>query len=182
LTQFLTEQFPKTKRLVANVYDIASDTWAPSRNITRRYVIPQLWQGQVELNSYGLDLCARQSFQGIRSSLEGADLYIFQNCLNELGDTLSAQENVNFLLDVARKGSTIMIADLQYDQNRIFLQNLKEMINRKNDFKVLNQGNSDFTSSLPLPRVVREKLLIGEDGLIPRSNIQFLFLAARKKE
>jgi len=180
LTQFLAEQFPKTERLVANVYDIASNTWTPSRNITHQYVIPHLWQGQVELNSYSLNLCARQSFQGIRSSLEGADLYIFQNCLNELGDTLPAQENVNFLFDTSSQGSIMIIADLQYGQNRIFLQNLKEMINRKNDFEVLNQGNLAFTSSLTVPQVVLENLLTGEDGLIPRSNIQFLFLAARK--
>jgi hypothetical protein len=185
LTQFLAEQFPKTERLVANVYDIASNTWTPSRNITHQYVIPQLWQGQVELNSYSLNLCARQSFQGIRSSLEGADLYIFQNCLNELGDTLPAQENVNFLFDTSSQGSIMIIADLQYGQNHTFVQVVREMINRKNDFKILADERSlAIRCSLP-PLVVRRNLLtdpLGPSFLSPRVNVNFLLLAACKNK
>lgn len=180
LVQFLAERFLETKQLIANVYDIASNTWTPSRNITRQYVIPQLWQGQVELNSNSLDLCAKQSLQNFGASLKDAHVFVFQNCLNELSDPLVARENFKFLLDTIPQGSTIIIADLQYDQNRNIIQSIKEEINGRNDFEFLNERNLTFRSSLPIPQLISDNLLTGCDWLIPRSRVSFLFLAARK--
>jgi hypothetical protein len=38
--QFLVEHFPKTSSLSADIYDIASEKWKMSREITEEYIIP----------------------------------------------------------------------------------------------------------------------------------------------
>lgn len=180
LAQFLVERLPRARKLTANVYDIASNTWALTRKITSKYVIPRLWQGQVALNSSSLDLCAAKSFQKLRENLETSNLFVFQNCLNELNNTPSIQENINFLFDIVPLGSTVIIADLLYDQNLDIVEEIREKIDKRNNFEVLSEGTLKVASSLPIPRIIRANLLTGEDGLIPRSKINFLFLAIRK--
>jgi len=175
-----TLQSPRARKLTANVYDIASDTWALTRKITSKYVIPRRWQGQVALNSSSLDLCTAKSFQKLRANLEASNLFVFQNCLNELDNTPSIQENISFLFDIAPLGSTVIIADLLYDQNLDIVEEIREKIDKRNDFEVLNERTLKVTSSLPIPQIILANLLTGEDGLIPRSNINFVFLAIRK--
>lgn len=182
LVQFLVERSQKTIRLIANVYDIAFDKWAFTRRITDRYIIPELWQGQGILSSNRLDLCLENSFQSIKSIIESCTLFIFQNCLNEVSKTPVVQKNIEFLLNNAPLESIVVIADLIYDQNLNVVEDLKRKIESRNDFEILQEGSLRVTSSLPIPKTIRTNLLTGEDGLIPRSRINFVFLALRKGE
>lgn len=191
--QFLAEHSSNTSSLSANVYDIASETWKLSREITETYLIPELWKGQLSIKGSPLNFCQKKSFQAIESTLQTCHLFIFQNCLNEIANTPIIQENVNCLLDSAPLESIIIIADLlYYEQNRNIVEEVKKKANERNDFEILQMGELTIKSSLSrkIPPIITTNLLIGNQqnknaegkGLIPRSNINFVFLVLHKGE
>jgi hypothetical protein len=182
LVQFLVEQSSKTRKLMVNVYDIASETWTSTRRVTETFVIPKLWQGQFSISSRNLDFCVEKSFEPIKSTIKTCKLFVFQNCLNEIANTPLIQENIKFLFDSAPLGSMFIIADLLYDQNFGIVEEIKRRVEARNDFEILQEGNLMVTSSLPIPQTIKVNVLTGEDGLIPRSKIRFMFLALRKDE
>ena len=109
--------------------------------------------------------------------------FIFQNCLNEIWNTSTTQENIKSLLDCAPLNSFIIIGDLlAYDQNRRILEDIAKIANQRNDYQIIERGELEIASSLKIPEIVRQNLLTGEDGLIPRYRIRFLFLVICKGE
>jgi len=127
-------------------------------------------------------LCAEKSFQEIKSDIKACNLFIFQNCLNELENTSTIQENIKFLFDNAPLKSIVIIADLLYDQNSDIVEDIKKKIHERSDSEVLQEGSLKIRSSLPISPIIQTNLLTGEDGLIPRSRINFMFLAMRKDD
>ncbi len=117
LAHFMTKHYQTTESLIVNVYDIASDKWEPSRALTKNFVLPSLWKGQISENALNLNLCSANGFEEISHVIEKSNIFIFQNCLNEIQNISATQENINFLLDRAPLDSFIIIADLLYDQN-----------------------------------------------------------------
>lgn len=180
LAQFLVERSPNTKKITANVYDIASDTWTLSREITRKFIVPNLWQGKVTLNSQHLDFNQKKSFGIIQPCLESYNLFVFQNCLNEIVERTVILENIEFLLDNVPSGSFVIFADLLYTQNFIMFEAIGKMVNTRSDLEMCQQRTLRITPSLTIPRVLAKNLLTGKHGLIPRSRINFMFLALRK--
>ena len=57
LSKFLSDKYQNIKKLNVNVYDIASDEWTLSRNITEKFVMPEYWSGDLKVNSNYLNLC-----------------------------------------------------------------------------------------------------------------------------
>ncbi|WP_264321505.1 hypothetical protein [Zarconia navalis] len=180
LTQFLGDRSPKTRTLIANIYDIAAQRWTPSRLITQNYIIPKSWRGKLFLNSEKLDFGQKSAFENIQSIVQSQKLFVFQNCFNEIIDRSILLENINFLFDNASTDSFIIIADLLYPHNLIIFEEIDEMVDVREEIEVLQAGTLRVTSSLPIPQILKNNLLTGEDGLIPRSRINFRFLALRK--
>ncbi|MBE9114824.1 hypothetical protein IQ249_02835 [Lusitaniella coriacea LEGE 07157] len=180
LAQLLTERSLKTKRVTVNAYDIASDTWTLSREITRKSIVPNLWQGRLTLNSQSLDFNRRKSFFIIQPNLQDCNLFVFQNCLNEIVERSVLLENVEFLINNISRGSFIIFADLLYKQNSIVFEAIGKMVNSRYDFEIFQERTLTITSSLRIPRAIAENLLTGKRGLIPRSKTNFMFLALRK--
>jgi hypothetical protein len=183
LTQFLTEHSQQTKSIIVQIYDIASEQWKLSREVTKNFVVPKLWKGDISGVVRKLDLCSPNTFDPITEVISNCHLFIFQNCLNEIWNTSTTQENIKFLLDRAPLNSFIIIGDLlAYDQNRRILEDIAKIANQRNDYKIIERGELEIASSLKIPEIVRQNLLTGEDGLIPRYRIRFLFLVIRKGE
>jgi len=186
LAQFLTEHGQNTESLVVNVYDIAADAWKPSRTLTKNFILPRLWRGNISGRTTNFNLCSMNAFQPIAEVIENCDLFIFQNCLNEIWNTSATRDNIQFLLDRAPLDSCIIIADLMYDQNRQIIQEITEIAKSRNDYKIIQRSEGLEIASLfgrkTIPSIVTQNLLTGEDGLIPRSKIKFLFLVIRKGE
>lgn len=186
LAQFLTEHCQETESLIVHIYDIAAEAWKPSREITKNFVVPQLWQGQISGTVNNLDLCLANVFKAepIAKIISNCDIFIFQNCLNEIWNTSATQENINFLLDCAPLNSFIIINDLSsYEQNRQFIEDIAAIVTQRKDYQIIGQSKEiTIRSSLDIPLVITQNLLTREDGLIPRKQINFLFLAIRKVE
>ncbi|MGD2181845.1 hypothetical protein [Lusitaniella coriacea] len=182
LVQLLTERSLKTKRITVNAYDIASDTWTLSREITRKFIVPNLWRGRLTLNSQSLDFNRKKSFFVIQSNLQDCNLFIFQNCLNEIVERSVLLENVEFLINNISRGSFIIFADLLYKQNLIVFEAIGKMVSSRYDFEIFQERTLTITSSLRIPRAIANNLLTGKRGLIPRSKTNFMFLALRKSK
>ncbi|MBD2520622.1 hypothetical protein H6G93_37930 [Nostoc sp. FACHB-973] len=180
LAQFLTEHRQESESIIANIYDIAADTWTPSRAVTKDFVVPKLWKGKISGAVHHLDLCSANAFESIAEVISNSHLFIFQNCLNEIWNTSATKDNIRFLLERAPLNSFIIIGDLLYNQSRTILEDIVIICSQRSDYKIIERGELKIASSLKIPTIVTENLLTDEDGLIPRRWINFIFLALRK--
>jgi hypothetical protein len=183
LSKFLSEQYQNIKKFTVNVYDIASDEWTLSRNITEKFIIPEYWSGDLKLNSNYLDLCESNSLHSIKTTIKKSQIFIFQNCLNEIYNVSTVQANLNFLLSEIPLGSVIIIIDLNYRQNASIIDQLEKQVSNRHDFEIYCPRIEDIKiQACPnLPKVIKQNLLTGKGELVPRSkDINCLFIGIRK--
>jgi len=83
LVSFLGEYYPNLQSLKIRVYDIYANTWAISQHITQN-IIPELWRGEFIFSTEELDFCQPNSFHLLDTAIANSQVFIFQNCLNEL--------------------------------------------------------------------------------------------------
>ncbi len=182
LSKFLSDNYQNIKKLTVNVYDIAADEWTLSRNITEKFIIPEYWSGDLQLNSNYLDLCESNSLYSIKTKIKKSQIFIFQNCLNEIYNIATVQTNLNFLLNEIPVGSVIIIIDLNYRQNVSIIDRLKEQVSNRDDFEVYSPPLEDIKiQPCPnLPQIIKQNLLTGKRELIPRKNINCIFISLHK--
>jgi tetratricopeptide (TPR) repeat protein len=171
LVQFLAEHSPNTTKLNAKIYDIASDTWTISREVTTNHILPKLWNGTVELHGNKFDLCAKNCFQAIEDSIENSHVFIFQNCLNELSEMPNVKDNMDLLLKKIPHGSLVIVADLNYDTTYAVMDKMIENIDNQYILKPIDY--IELHTSLNIPPIIRNNLLTGADRLIPRKKVVF---------
>ncbi|MEG4082306.1 hypothetical protein [Microcoleus sp. POL10_C6] len=184
LSKLLSDKYQNIKKLTVNVYDIASEEWTLSRNITKKFVIPEYWSGDLKLNSNYLDLCESNSLPSIKTTIQKSQMFIFQNCLNEIYNISTVQTNLNFLLNEIPVGSVIIIIDLcNYNQNKTIIDRLKEQVSNRDDFEIYCPQAKDtkIKACFPIPPLITQHLLTGKDKLVPRSkDIDCLFISLHK--
>ena len=162
-------------------YDIFASTWNFSLDLSRKFIIPHLWQSKkFQLISLNLDLCEHGVFEKILQKIQNSNLFIFQNCLNELNDKNIAIENINYLAKNINQESRLIIADLSgyqvvADIKSKIEQNLQEL-SYLNLFK--SKDKDEVRMKISLPLIVRQNLLTSTEGLIPRSIVRFSFISA----
>ena len=171
LVQFLAEHSSNTTKLNAKIYDIASDTWKISREVTTNYILPELWNGTVELHANKFDLCSKNCFLTIEKQIKNSQVFIFQNCLNELYEMPNVKDNMDLLLQKIPHGSLVVVADLNYDTTYAVMDKIIESIDNQYTLKPTNDVN--LRTSLNMPRIIQSNLLTGVSGLIPRKKIDF---------
>jgi hypothetical protein len=181
LAQFLTEYCPKTQELFVNVYDIASEEWALSRAVTRD-LIPHIWKGKLSGSGRlpNFDFSLPNCFESITEVISNSHLFVFQNCFNEIENSSDIKDNIKFLLARAPLNSFVVIGDLSYEQNRHIIEDVTEFAQTTQGYKIIGRDELEISSSLKIPQIIKKNLLTGEDGLIPRSRIKFMFLVIRK--
>ncbi|MFB2934535.1 hypothetical protein ACE1B6_04595 [Aerosakkonemataceae cyanobacterium BLCC-F154] len=184
LSKLLSEQYQHIKKLIVNVYDIASEEWTLSRNITKKFIIPEYWSGDLKLNNNYLDLCESNSLHSIKTIIKKSKLFIFQNCLNEIYNISTVQKNIDFLLNEILLDRVIIIIDLcNYRQNATIIDRLEEQVSNRDDFEIYRPRYQDLKiKAYPsIPTIIKENLLSGKDKLIPRSkDIDCSFITLHK--
>jgi hypothetical protein len=180
--KFLSRHYPNTRTVIANVYDIASRHWTPSRVITQNFIIPNLWEGELDLQPNYLDLCQSDSLNTISETIQGSQLFIFQNCLNEIYNLDSVQVNLDYLFNTVPANSLIIIIDLyNYNQNFTIIKQIEDRVINRHDFAIYRPETLKIKSYPSLPTIIQENLLDGSSGLIPRKNdIDCLLIALWK--
>ena len=116
LLRVLRTRFPAARRIVAHLFDIASTTWQPSREIIVNHLLPLIWAGgHIEVNASTFDVSHPDALQhfGGQQVVAGAHLAVFQNCLNEIPVAAHATVRANVLqiLRAMPRGSVMTIIE-----------------------------------------------------------------------
>lgn len=182
--KYLSSNYSPAKYAVAHTYDIAASTWSRSREITKNVVANLCPDWKFTLNGYNLNLCQKNAFPSIRDRIQTSNLFFVQNCLNEF---ISHPEifikNIDFLITEMPASSIIIIADLNYKSVVSLMEQIEAYVSISTKSKIIRSytaGDIHLHSTLELPPIIRNNLLTGADGLIPKSNINFKYLAIQK--
>ena len=162
-------------------YDIFASTWSFSLDLARKFIIPHFWRSpKFQLVSLNLDICEHGAFEAILKQIQSSDLFVFQNCLNELNDRNIAIQNIKYLSENINQESRLIIADLSGYQ---VVSDIKLKIKRNlQELSYLNifesKDKEEVRAKILLPLTLRQNLLVGTEGLIPRSIVRFNFISA----
>jgi len=162
-------------------YDIFASTWYFSLDLAKKFIIPHFCESkEIQLIALDLDICKPSVFNTILEQIQSFNLFVFQNCLNELNDSNTAIENIQYLAKNINPESRIIIADLSGHQ---VVRDIKSKIEQSfQELSHLNlfqsQDDDEVRVKIPLPLILRQNLLTGAGGLIPRSRVKFTFISA----
>ncbi len=182
--KYLSSNYSTAKYAVAHTYDIAANTWSKSREITKNVVASLCPGWEFTLNGYNLNLCQQNAFPSIRDIIQTSNLFFVQNCLNEfISNSEIFINNLDFLITEMPANSIIIRADLNYKSVVSLMEQIEAYVSISTKSKIIRSytaGDIHLHSSLILPPILKNNLLTGADGLIPRSNINFKYLAIQK--
>jgi|688.fasta_scaffold14142_11 hypothetical protein len=194
LASFLAEYYPKVQSLEITVYDIFSDTWKIGQNITKN-IIPKLWQGQFSFSTEQIDFCQAGSFFSLENVLNNSQIFVFQNCLNELDNFDSFNLNIRYLLSKMPNNSLLMMVDLYNYQRienfKIEIKQLLQELDFQNQILCLRSAEMiEFKTEIVIPAIITQHLLIGTPRdinqknenrfLVPKKNMRCNFLSVYK--
>lgn len=183
--KYLNRNYSTTKYVIAHTYDIAADTWSRSRKITKHLVSQLFPHLNFIFNGTNLNLCKMNSLFSLRHIIQNCCLFFIQNCLNEIGDSSQTFiNNIGFILTEMPSYSILVLADLsKYKSVTTLMEQVETYVSSRDTLKIIRsytKGAYNFRSLLTQPSVITENLLTGDNGLIPRRNINFNFLAIQK--
>lgn len=183
--KYLNCNYSNAKYVVAYTYDIAATTWGKSREVTKHLVSQIFPQTQLALHGNNINLCQANALFQLKYVIRECHLFFIQNCLNELAQSSQAfMNNMDFLFAEMPSNSILVLADLSNYRSVITLMNQVETyVNDRAKFRIIRSyttGAYNFRSLLTPPPIITKNLLTGDNGLIPRKNISFNFLAIQK--
>lgn len=190
ICQYISNNFPvetygKIKgQLTIHTFDL-ENYWADSRFLTQHGLLPKYYPSeQFQLISHNVDLLEEDALAEVEAEIKTSQLFIFQNCLNELAgeeeDYFIA--NFNYLLKMMPPSSAVVVSDLgSYKASKDLIGNLKLNAVDFSHLGVFAQLNiRQYRTGLKLPSLITNHLLTGESNLIPRRNIKYMFLFLEK--
>lgn len=195
LLSFLRQFYPEVKSIVIYSYDLYSDTWRTSQDITKNIINNCFKDYHFALLSHHLDINQIDSFFSIVSNIKDSNIFMFQNCLNEFGendkDLKTILENMKFLSENMPSHSFMFINDLRlYTQVNRIIDSIISIINdlNKTNFDDYNEQaflinksmEETFKSSIAISDNVTKYLLTGANNLIPRKIINYNYLSVYK--
>jgi hypothetical protein len=192
---YLSRTTIRPQQININTFDVNSDSWAFSRDITFQSVIPTVW-GHCPINTINsnLNIASQNSLNAFLPNLRTSNLVVFQNCLNEIPVALHNVVIDNFKTIIANipQGAIILIIDLfGYPRVLDLLAYFEDDPTLTGTIEILrssHQGQLEYDAidlvNL-IPPIVRQNLLTGipyqiQNGLIPRRRIVYHHLAIRK--
>jgi hypothetical protein len=193
--QFLNADFQRVRKVTAYTFDIISDEWSYSREITVKHLLPSIWNNrQFDLVPNGFDLSQANSVDRFTDIIGLSKLIVFQNCLNEVGQNLYSNVIANLvsLVHAMNSNSILIIADLSNYRHVFDLtQRIEALIRTSNPASILislAEGQKTYDARAMIngmPSIIRQNLLTGipyqvENGLIPRRKIKYHCLTVRK--
>jgi hypothetical protein len=183
LLKFLSERCINLKELSISILDINSSTWKYSHEIVQKELVKDL-NLKLSLNlrwvAIGYDLTSIDDSKANESLFRVADLVVFQNCINEVNNSLFPQviKNVDYIFETLNGNSIFLMSDLT-SSVRNTLQKVENHLIQKFGPKEListlkNNGPSTMLSLNAIPSErIRRNLLNGSDGLIPRKYLKY---------
>jgi len=193
---FLNSTNFRPQQIQVNTFDIYSDHWAFSRNITFQSLIPNVWNHcPIQTTNNNLNIASHNSVQPFLAAFRSSNLVVLQNCLNEIPEHLHSvvRDNLKTIIDCIPSGATVLIIDLLGYQPVLdllaYLEDDRAFVASVEILRSSRQGEQSYDARHlvnSIPPIVKQHLLTGipfqvENGLIPRRYIKFHNLTLKKR-
>ena len=171
------------KQVNVNVFDINADAWKFSHGIVLKNLIGSIDGAEklsIKWNTIKFNLIIEADVKFNLEIIKTLDLLVIQNCINEIAlNHISELKMITVQLFQNLPGNSyLLISDLT-SSVRPLMKALEGEIEKTGgvNFKVttLNQPNPTSIISVHHQpnKVIRENLMTGADGLIPRKNLKY---------
>ncbi len=171
------------KHVNVTVYDINAEKWKFSHGIVLKNLIGSILgseKQEINWNSVQFNLVSEIDVNNNLASFKSLDLLVIQNCINEIAkkDIPILKNNIVKLFQLLPPNAYLLISDLTSGV-RSLLKDIEADLVKTGciNFKVSTLGQSNPTSIISVHhqpnRIIRENLMTGADGLIPRKNLNY---------
>lgn len=181
----INNQLKNVQRITYNLFDYENG-WRNQREFAKKYIKNNYSSNVIFSEISGCDLlslCEDCQYSNVKckEKLKSTDLFIMQNCLNHMKNEEDFIKKMIYLVKNAKKGSIFIIIDLEkYDISKRLLKKIK--IENSQKCRKLNEGYNQFLkiNKNSINITIREHLFTGENGLIPKTTVNYIYLAMQK--
>lgn len=190
--KYITNNCQWVKNIHVSIFDINAATWKFSNDIVLKNLIKEGTKTQlpnITWNSIQFDITNEADFTTNLQVFKSLDLLTIQNCVNEIAtQRIPVLKSIIVKLFQALPNSAyLLISDLT-SSVRGLMKSIESELESAGGVKfklsTLNQsGPTSIISVHHFPnKIIRENLMTGEDGLIPRKNLKYDYtLLSREK-
>lgn len=188
--KFIQNNCSWIRKVVVTIFDINAETWRFSHDIVQKDIIsqiPGIEKLTIDWRSRKFNLVNDTDIAANKDVLQALNLLVIQNCINEIipAKHKSLKENVVKLFRSLPAYAYLLISDLT-SSVRPLMKQLESEIDKDGqvNFKVstLKQSIPSTTISVHHQpnKIIRENLMTGADGLIPRKNLKYDYVFVSK--
>jgi molecular chaperone DnaK (HSP70) len=178
------------------LFDINALQWKYSHDILQNHLLPDFVKPGLQVNfSFNYcDLTKALDENLYKNYLTGCNLLVFQNCLNEIPIAFTGRlkENVQMIFKLLPEGGSLLLSDLTGGTPAVtsLMQNIESQLNSfyKGQVRVLHSIVEHYSSETiqsvhHIPSsLIRQFLLDGQDGLIPRKWLKYNYCFLLKSD
>lgn len=192
--KFIANNRPEVNTVDVLLFDINALEWKYSHNILQNCLLPSIVKPELNVN-FGFNHCDLTSpciEKSYKDILSGCDLMVFQNCLNEIPVASSGQlrENIQSFYNSLPEGGSLLLSDLTGGAFAVtsLMQNMEKNIGATDTATLLHSivehsSCESIQSVHHLPSaIIRQYLLDGQDGLIPRKWLKYNYSFLQKSQ
>ena len=183
--KYILEHCPNIKTVNVDILDINARTWNYSHSALKDFLLPNLKRfNEIKLNwnCHQFNLIDSNNITANKLLFENSDLVVIQNCINEIPreGRNALENNILEIFKYISKNSALLMIDLTTSVRSEIFKLEKAIESCFTDINKIttsrNKSASALTSINYRPsKVIRENLLDGTDGLIPRKNLKYDF-------
>lgn len=180
--KFILQHNENVKSIQVNILDINADSWSFSHSIVREHLIsalPGADKLKLEWTAKRFDFTSTEAIS-VQDTISHSDLVVMQNCLNEIEaeQIVPSKKNILKIFQALPNNGAILLMDLTKSvrsQIRQIQASLEELDAAREAFGTMDQNHFSYMRSLhPRPHsIIKENLLTGKDGLIPKSSLNY---------
>jgi hypothetical protein len=180
LAAFLQENCPETKTVLGYLLDKYVQSWRLGQELTRYHLAPQYWpNGNMVFRPVKFDFLDERFLDSpfaVRV-MEQSHLFVIQNCLSDqVKNSVQSQEIVLRMFRLAQPNALFVICDLNFHLVRDLIRNIQNVVVSEGIGEVrlpIKDECDRIVSSVNLPQIVSDHLLVGTEGLIPKKQTKY---------
>ncbi len=167
------------KKLNCNVLD-EFDYWVTEREYCTKVLLSDYYKEDIIINSFKFNLWSDKL--SIPSAIGNSDLIVAQNCINDCPQNKFKTMKNNFqqIWKNIKKGSSIIILDLNYVTISELLKDLKEFFSKNGGVVILDISKDEKRPDIPKCQHLEELLFEQVDGLMARRSVKYYSLIVKK--
>lgn len=190
--KYIVNNRPEVKIVDILLFDINAIQWKYSHDILQNNLLPSILKTgfQIKFSFNHFDLTQPFEDKIFKEYINDCDLMVFQNCLNEISISSIVQLKKNFqaIYNLLPSGSSLLLSDLTGGTPAVtrLMQDLeRQMISIDKVIpihSIIENGCCQTIQSvhhMP-PSIIRQNLLDGQDGLIPRKWLKYNYSFLQK--